>query len=164
MLTEEDVLLDITIRALPTSVNKAYSTNKHSRRVKTEEAVAFTKLVVDCVQLENRGFTIPAGKEFKFEFFLVCYYPEPGYKREDQLYKCDSDNPLKVAKDAVFAASMLDLHTMRQADDSQVFDDYCKKQRGRPETLKLYPGGYCRILLAHKGHWREILEKLEEEL
>jgi hypothetical protein len=154
------ILLDITLRSLPPSINNLYET-VNGRRKKSERGNDFTRLAVDCIQLENRGFTIPVDVEL--DFFLVCYYPFPKDKR-DRLNMCDSDNPLKIAKDSVFAATLMDTGLMRRAKDNQVVDDYTKKRRGNPQTLKLYPYGYCRILLTSHGHALEILPMLEKEV
>ncbi len=153
---ENPILLDIIIRDLPPSINKMYVNGRGGRRFKTKEAVEFSKFVVLSIQLENPGFKIPL--DTALDFYLVCFYPEWRFKLHgDPLFKNDSDNRLKAAKDAVFEASMCDEINLEYPDDHQVYDDYPKKRRGNPELLQLYPKGYCRMILAKHGYWKKIL-------
>lgn len=161
MVAANYILLDITIRALPPSVNHMY-TRQHKTVKKTEAAKDWHLLALQTICLGRPGFTIPLDQPL--EFYLVCYFPRTGGRRgSDPLHQNDSDNRLKAAKDAVFAASWVDEITRKKAGDNQVFDDHSAKRRGDPELLDRYPAGYCRIILAHHGHAKEILKTLEQE-
>lgn len=159
-MLEEAILLDITLPELPPTINKLYPANKTGKRFISNQGFQFKKHTAQLIQLQERGFTIP--QERAYEFFLVCYYPEPVNSKtaKDYLLECDSDNRLKAAKDSVFEASLLDEETMTRADDSLVFADYCAKKRGTAEMLREYPKGYCRAVLAYTGFTGQILEYL----
>lgn len=161
MTLNEAIILDITLPELPTSVNEMYA-QYNGHRVKSAKAKKFTREMIQKIHLENPGFTIPADREF--EFFLVCFYPAVlPKKKDDKLKSNDSDNRLKAMKDTVFAASCFDEVVFDQADDNQVFADYCAKRRGKPEMLGRYPKGYCRAILAYRGFTWQVLELLEGE-
>ena len=162
---DDFILLDITLGCIPPSVNNMYYNTPGNGRKENEKANDFTRHTVRQICLENRGFTIPLDTDL--EFFLVCYYPFPaGEGKEDLLLKRDSDNTLKAAKDAVFAASLVVVDETgmkyKKANDNQVFDDYPKKRRGDPALLEKYPRGYSHIVLAYHGHALEILKMLDQ--
>lgn len=152
------ILLDIILPQLPPSLNSLYPTNKQGRRVKSEAGEAFEEHTAQLVQLENPGFVIQEGAAY--EFFLVCYFPEPTGK-SDMLYKSDADNRLKAAIDSIFASSRLDEVTLTKADDNSVFGGYFAKRRGTPQMLARHPKGYSRVVLAYSGFMGQVLESLE---